>query len=88
MTITDDDARARFGELCDRVTDDREPVIITRHGREPVALIAADDLEGLIETVYLLRSRMNAERLLTALARAKAREGTPTVHPTPKEATL
>ncbi len=72
------DARARLAELLDQVIEDREPVVITRRGHEPVALIAADELDSLIETVHLLRSRTNAERLLTALARATAREGTPT----------
>ena len=55
----------------------REPVLITRRGAETFALIAADELDALLETVHLLRSRTNAERLLTALARAKAHEGTP-----------
>lgn len=78
VTTSYTDARARFAELLDQVAEDRKPVIITRRGHEPVALIAADELEGLIETVHLLRSRTNAERLLTSLARAKARDGTPT----------
>jgi antitoxin YefM len=72
------DARARLAELLDQVTEDREPVVITRRGHEPVAMIAAEDLESLLETVHLLRSRTNAERLLTSLARAKTREGSPT----------
>lgn len=72
------EARARFAQLLDQVTEDREPVVITRRGHEPVALIAADELESLTETVHLLRSRANAERLLTSLARAKTRLGTPT----------
>ena len=71
------DARARFAELMDQVSEDREPVIITRRGHDSVALIAADDLDALIETVHLLRSRTNAERLLVSLARAKNREGMP-----------
>jgi antitoxin YefM len=72
------EARARFAELLDQVAEDREPVVITRRGHEPVALIAADELEALIETVYLLRSRANAERLLASLERAKTRTGAPT----------
>lgn len=72
------EARAHFAELLDRVTEDREPVVITRRGHEPVALIAADELDSLIETVHLLRSRTNAERLLTSLTRAKTGIGTPT----------
>ncbi|MYE11820.1 MAG: type II toxin-antitoxin system Phd/YefM family antitoxin [Gammaproteobacteria bacterium] len=35
----------------DQVTDRREPVLIRRRGREAVALIAADELTGWIETV-------------------------------------
>jgi antitoxin YefM len=78
VTTSYTDARARFAELLEQVTEDREPVIITRRGHEPVAMIAADELASLLETVHLLRSRTNAERLLSALAQAKAQEGTPT----------
>jgi antitoxin YefM len=35
-----------------------------------VALVAADELAGLLETAHLLRSARNAARLLTALRRA------------------
>ena len=34
-------------------------------------LIAADELRGLMETAHLLRSPKNAQRLLSALARAR-----------------
>jgi antitoxin YefM len=71
-------ARVRLAELLDQVTEDREPVVITRRGHESVALIAADELDALIETIHLLRSRTNAERLLTSLARAKTSAGAPT----------
>ncbi|MCP9818173.1 hypothetical protein KBZ18_01540 [Synechococcus sp. Cruz-9H2] len=36
-----------------------------------LALVAADELEGLLETAHLLRSPRNAERLLSALERAR-----------------
>jgi antitoxin YefM len=64
-------ARAHFAALCDEAISTREPIIIHRRGTEDVALIAADDLRGLMETAHLLRSPKNAERLLTALARAR-----------------
>jgi antitoxin YefM len=70
-------ARAELARLLDRVTQDRETVIIRRRGADAVALIAADELESLAETAHLLRSPRNAERLLAALARARAREGKP-----------
>src|SRR5687767_9342180 len=38
------EARANLARLCDRVTDDRETVIIKRRGAADVALVAADEL--------------------------------------------
>ncbi len=67
-------ARANFKALLDEAVASREPVIIRRRDGEDVALIAAEELRGLIETAYLLRSPKNAERLLRALARATGRK--------------
>lgn len=66
-------ARANLATLCDEVTANREVVIIHRRGAEDVALISASELTSLMETAHLLRSPENAERLLTALARAQSR---------------
>ncbi|HKH43433.1 MAG TPA: type II toxin-antitoxin system prevent-host-death family antitoxin [Thermoanaerobaculia bacterium] len=66
-------ARANLAKLFDEVTENREVVIIQRRGTEDVALISAAELESLVETVHLLRSPKNAERLLTALHRASLR---------------
>lgn len=71
------EARAKLAWLCDRVTADRETVIITRRGGSPVAMIAADELASLLETAHLLRSPTNATRLLTALNRALRRGEAP-----------
>jgi antitoxin YefM len=76
------EARAHLAALLDRAVNDRETIIITRRGSADVALIAADELESLRETVHLLRSPRNADRLLTALERAERGEG---VRMTPEE---
>lgn len=68
-------ARANFAALCDEVASSTEPVIIHRRGAEDVALISAAELRSLEETVHLLRSPRNAERLLAALTRARGRSG-------------
>jgi antitoxin YefM len=65
-------ARANLASLMDRVTGDREVVIINRRGAEDVALVSAAELSSLLETAHLLRSPANARRLLAALSRAKA----------------
>jgi antitoxin YefM len=69
--------RANFARLWDRVTEDRDTVIIKRRGAPDVALIAADELASLMETAYLLRSPKNARRLLKALNRALERTEPP-----------
>jgi len=68
-------ARDGLAKLLDQVTHNREVVVIQRRGEEEVAMIAASELESLMETAYLLRSPANAERLLTALGRALKSEG-------------
>lgn len=73
-------ARASLAALCDAATQDREVVIIRRHGSEDVALLAADELRGLEETAHLLRSPRNAERLLRALLRALRDTGSRRIH--------
>lgn len=77
MTIefTYTNAREQLATLLDRVTKDREIIIIQRRGSEDVAMISADELASLTETAYLLRSPQNAERILSALARALKNQG-------------
>jgi antitoxin YefM len=70
-------ARAHLASLMDQVTDTREPILIRRRGAESVALVAADELAGWMETAYLLRSPKNAQRLLDGSRRAAAGEGIP-----------
>ena len=77
VEITYTQARDTLARLLDEVTQDREIVIIKRRGQADAALIAADELSGLIETAYLLRSPTNAKRLLEALGRALKNEGQP-----------
>ncbi|MFM2004715.1 MAG: hypothetical protein RLZZ09_370 [Pseudomonadota bacterium] len=84
MTIetTYSQAREQFKSLLDRAVDDREVVIVRRRSGDAVAMIAADELESLMETAHLFRSPKNADRLLSALARARSGEVAPT---TPSE---
>ncbi len=71
------DARANLAQLLDRVTQDRETVVINRRGHEDVAMIAASELSSLVETAYLLRSPQNARRLLEALQSSLANDARP-----------
>jgi antitoxin YefM len=70
-------ARARLASLLDEVVKNREVVIIRRRGSEDVAMIAADELNGILETAHLLRSPANAERLVSALEGVRKQSGRP-----------
>lgn len=69
--------RQSLDSVLDRVANNHEIFIVRRRGKKDVAIVVVDELAGLIETAYLLRSRKNARRLLTALHRATARKGKP-----------
>jgi antitoxin YefM len=66
--------RENLARLLEEVEANRDVVIINRRGHEDVALVAAGELDSLIETAHLMRSPKNAERLLSALRGALARE--------------
>ncbi|MBU6148219.1 MAG: type II toxin-antitoxin system prevent-host-death family antitoxin [Actinomycetales bacterium] len=68
-------ARARYAEVLDSVVDDREEIVITRAGHEPVVIVSLADFESLRETAYLMRSPANARRLLDAMERLESGEG-------------
>lgn len=72
MTIetTYSQAREQLKSLMDRAVDDREVILVRRRSGDAVAIIAADELQSLMETAHLLRSPKNAQRLLAALRRA------------------
>lgn len=70
LQTTYTNARANFAGLCDEVIENREIVLIRRRNGNNVAMIAADELQSLVESSHLMRSPKNAERLLSALERA------------------
>lgn len=68
-TMTYSESRAHYAETLNAVVDDREEVVITRAGHDPVVIVALADYESLKETAYLLRSPENARRLLASIDR-------------------
>lgn len=60
-------ARQNFAKTMDKVVDDREPVIITRKNAKPVVMMSLEDYNAIEETMYLLKSPANAERLRNSI---------------------
>jgi antitoxin YefM len=74
-TMSYSESRANYAAALDAVLDNREEIVITRAGKDPVVMVALDDYESLKETAYLLRSPENARRLLGAIDELEAGRG-------------
>jgi len=74
-TMSYTESRARYAEVLDAVVNDREEVVITRAGHDPVVILSLADYESLRETAYLMRSPANARRLLDAMERLEDGRG-------------
>lgn len=66
------DLRKNLATYMDRANDDRDAILVTRQGKEPVIMMAASEFEGWVETVHLLSNPRNAAELLASIADADA----------------
>jgi antitoxin YefM len=70
------DLRKNLAATIDGVAADHEPVLITRGGGKPAAvMMSLEDFASYEETRYLLRSPKNAERLHRAIEELDAGQG-------------
>jgi len=74
-TLSYTESRARYAEVLDSVVNDREEVVVTRAGHEPVVIVSLADFDSLRETAYLMRSPANARRLLDSMERLESGRG-------------
>jgi antitoxin YefM len=70
--LSDAEVLARYDAVLDVVAKGGEEVVITREGNAPVLMVALAEYEALKETLHLLRSPANANRLLDAMVRLDA----------------
>lgn len=69
-------ARANLATTMDRVCNDHEALVITRNGQQSVVMLSLEEFTALEETAYLLRSPVNAKRLMGAIEQLNAGKGT------------
>ena len=76
-TTSYSELRKNLASALDRVSEDREPVIITRDRGKPAAvLMSLEEFASYEETLHLLRSPANAARLLQSIDEFEAGGGT------------
>jgi antitoxin YefM len=67
------DLRQHMASYFDRVVADREPLVVTRQGNKGnLVVMSEDEFAGWQETVHLLNSPKNAERLMASIRQARA----------------
>lgn len=69
------DVRANFKAVMERVVADKAPITITRRKAESVVMVSESEWASIEETLHLLSSPKNAERLLGAVRGLEAGGG-------------
>lgn len=69
------ETRANLKAVMERVVADHAPVKITRQKAEAVVMVSESDWASIEETLYLLSSPKNAERLLDSITELDADNG-------------
>ena len=75
QAVSYSEARDNLKAMIDKVVDDHAPLAITRQRGEGAVLISASEWASIEETLYLLRSPKNAERLLESIRELEAGGG-------------
>lgn len=70
--ITFSEARASLKSVMDDVCKDHNPTVVTRVSGEHVVMLSLADFNSMEETMYLLSSPKNGNRLMESIAQLKA----------------
>lgn len=69
------DLRQNIASHFDQVERDREELVVTRQGHEPLAILPLAELSSLRETLHLLGTPANARRLMRSIEQLDAGRG-------------
>lgn len=70
--LTFSEARASLKTVMDDVCNDHTPTVVTRVSGEHVVMLSLADYNSIKETLYLLGSANNANRLMESVGQLKA----------------
>lgn len=73
-TISYSSLRQNLRSVMDNINSDRSVFEVARKGQETVVMMSKHDYDSLQETLYLLSSKANADRLHESLQQAEAGE--------------
>lgn len=67
QTVSYSEARDNLKKVIDQAVVSRAPILITRQRGENVVMVSAEEWAGMEETLHLMSSPANAERLMEAV---------------------
>jgi antitoxin YefM len=67
--------RKNLASTMDFIVSNHTPVTITRQNKEPVVMISLEDYRSMQETVYLMQSASNTNRLNQAIEQLESGKG-------------
>lgn len=73
--VTYTDARANLKDVMDRVVNDKTHIVVTRQKAEAVVMVSLSDWNAMEETLHLLSTPANAERLRESVRQLDAGGG-------------
>ncbi len=68
-TMSYSELRAKLKAALDQVVEDHDPIIVKRAKGRDAVVMSREDYDSMMETFYLLRSPVNAKRLIAASKR-------------------
>ena len=63
LTSTFSNARQNLASTMDKITSNHTPITITRQNKAAVVMLSLEDYNSMNETMYLMQSTTNANRL-------------------------
>jgi antitoxin YefM len=78
QTISEAEAQSRLSDLLKELSRNHEPISITRDGETMAVVLSPTDFKAMEESLYILSTSANAERIrqgLADFAAARLQEG-------------
>jgi antitoxin YefM len=69
------DFRANIASHLDKLEQDRDHLVVSRQGHEPVVVLPLKDWQGMEETLFLLSTKANRDMLSASIAELDAGRG-------------
>jgi len=75
QTATYTELRNNLARMLDDVSENHEPILITRGSASSSVLLSLEDYNSFVETIHLMSSAANAKRLNDAIASLRSDQG-------------